>query len=171
MRRLVARAMWLGVVAVAMTGSATAVRADDDHDGDGVARWKDIVGIIQAGNVAAGVTGGGQPWSTLGGSARVDLRDGRIEFEVEGLVFAGGDTIGTPGAVTQVKGTLVCDANNSAGRALVDTSLVPLDAKGNARFKGDVGPLPAVCTSEPDLAFLVRVAADRWIAYGAVLKR
>jgi len=30
--------------------------------------------------------------------------------------------------------------------------------------------LPAVCSSEPDIAFLIRVGAGRWIANGTVLR-
>jgi hypothetical protein len=39
-----------------------------------------------------------------------------------------------------------------------------------ARFNGSVGPLPSVCASEPDIAFLIRVGAGRWIANGTVLR-
>jgi len=145
----------------------------DDHG----ARWATVIGIIQAGNVvgvgSGAVTGGGQPWSTLGGHASVDLRSGRVDFEVRGLVLAGGSSIGTPGAITQVKGTLVCDANGSASggnSVLIDTPLVTLDEEGDARFHGDLGALPSVCSTETDLAFLVRIGAGRWIANGAVLR-
>src|SRR5262249_15907458 len=63
--------------------------------------WKQIVGIIQPGNtVGSGtglVTGGGQPWTTTGGSAEVNLASGRLQFQVQGLVLAGGNAIGNPG--------------------------------------------------------------------------
>src|ERR1700738_4014576 len=49
---------------------------------------------------------GGGPWSTRGGAARADLASGNLEFEVRGLVLAGGNSIGTPDAILQVKGTL-----------------------------------------------------------------
>jgi hypothetical protein len=71
-------------------------------------RWHHIIGIKQAGNMVGNITGGGQPWSASGGHARVDLATGNMEFEVHGLVLAGGNSIGTPGAVNQVMGTLVC---------------------------------------------------------------
>jgi len=139
-------------------------------DGDAELRWKEIIGIIQAGNVVAGIAGGGQPWSTLGGHASVDLRSGRIKFRVDGLVFAGGNAIGTPDGIAKVKGTLVCAAT-TVTPVVVDTPLVELDAEGDAEFDGIVGALPAACSSEPDVAFLVRIAAGRWIANGAVLQR
>ena len=139
--------------------------------------WKSIAGITQpsnhVGSLAGIVFGSGLPWSTLGGHAVVDLRNGTIEFDVRGLVFAGGNFIGTPGTVEQVKGTLVCnttavEANGTP--ALVDTPLVPLDDRGNAYFAGNVGPLPPSCHADSQIAFLIRAANQRWIAYGAVLQ-
>jgi hypothetical protein len=131
------------------------------------------------------VTGGFLPWTTTEGAARVDLRNGKIEFVVRGLVFAGGGpgiTIGTAAPVTAVNGTLVCDVDGSASggnSVLVQTSSVPLTSTGDAFFSGKLSSLPAVCMSEPDVAFLVRVTAfgsattatGPWIANGAVLFR
>jgi hypothetical protein len=161
-------ALVLSVIAIAPA------RADDDHDGNSL-HWRTIVGIVNAGNAvgsgSGAVLGGGQPWTTLGGKASVNVVKGRIAFDVRGLVFAGGNGVGTPGPIVQVKGTLVCDTDGSAGGGnseLVDTPLVALDDEGNASFSGAVA-LPAVCTAEPDIAFLVRVPAGRWIANGAVL--
>ena len=137
-------------------------------------KWDDVIGVAQAGNqVGSGtgrVTGGGQPWSTESGKAQVDLRTGQLKFTVKGLVLAGGNSIGTPDGVTTVKGTLVCDTNGSAGggnSVLVDTDLVPLSAQGDASFSGEVA-LPAVCQTEPDIAFLIRIGSGAWIANGAV---
>jgi hypothetical protein len=140
---------------------------DDHHDS---LRWREIIGIIQAGNVVGGIAGGGQPWSTLGGHASVDLQSARIKFRVDGLVLAGGNTIGTPDAITQVKGTLVCDPGG-ADQVVVDTPLVTLSALGDAEFDGVVESLPAVCSTATDVAFLIRISAGRWIANGAVLHR
>ncbi len=143
-------------------------------ESSGEVGWEQIIGIIQAGNVVGSgtgaVTGGGQPWSTTEGEAEVNLKNGDIAFEVRGLVLAGGNSIGTPDGITMVKGTLVCDTNGSAGggnSTLVDTPAVPLSAQGDAEFSGNVGPLPAAC-NEPDIAFLIRISAGRWIANGAV---
>jgi hypothetical protein len=86
-------------------------------------------------------------------------------------VLAGGNSIGTPGAVAQVKGTLVCDTDGSAGdTVLIDTALVDLSEQGEAQFNGRVGAFPAVCSTEPDVAFLVRVGAGKWIASATVLR-
>jgi hypothetical protein len=148
----------VGFAAVLAPASA---RADD------VVRWKTVIGIIQAGNVVAGIGGGGQPWSTTGGEAKVNLRTGHLEFSVRGLVLAGGNTIGTPGAINQVKGTLVCGAATTTPAA-VDGPLVPLSPTGDAQFSGDIGTLPDACANPSDTVFLVRIAANRWIANGAV---
>jgi hypothetical protein len=97
-----------------------------------------------------------------------------MDFAVRGLVLAAGNSIGTPGTVLEVKGTLVCDTNGSASggvnSVLVDTPLVELDDQGNAQFHGNIGPLPAVCIGEPDIAFLIRTGSGRWIGNGAVLR-
>jgi hypothetical protein len=152
------------------------------------ASWKQVVGIIPVNNVVGSgtgkVVGGFLPWTTTSGTARVNLQTGDIEFVVRGLVFAGGSptiTVGTPLPVTAVKGTLVCDNDGSAGggnSVVVETPSIPLSATGDAKFSGNIGPLPAVCSSEPDLAFLVRASAFNcqategpWIANGAVLSR
>src|SRR5437763_9947321 len=150
--------------------------------------WRQIVGIIPAGNVVGSgtgaVPGGFLPWTTTAGAARVHLRNGELQFSVRGLVFAGGApgiTIGTPGPIMGVKGTLVCDVDGSASggnSVLVETPSVRLSSTGDAAFSGKLGPLPAVCSSEPDLAFLVRARVvggnsveGPWLANGAVLIR
>jgi hypothetical protein len=130
-------------------------------------RWKTIIGVVQAGNIVDGIAAGGQPWSALDGEARVDLASGEIEFEVRGLVLAGGNSIGTPDGVKQVAGTIAC-----AVGATVSTPLVPLTAQGNASFSGKVA-VPLGCASA-DVAFLVTTPptgsppAPKWIANGAV---
>lgn len=149
---------------------------------DPVVRWRQVVGIIQAGNVVGSGTGaiigGGLPWVTSTGVARVNLATGEIQFVVKGLVLAGGNSIGTRADITAVKATVVCDTDGSAdggNSTLIETDAVPLSTDGDAYFSGRVGPLPAVCSSEPDLAFLIRVAEvngvpvnGRWIAAGVV---
>ena len=167
-RNLIAPAL-ASVAAGALLATALVSPATADGGGNSV-RWKTIIGIIQAGNVVAGIGGGGQPWSTLGGDARVDLAGGNVEFEVHGLVLAGGNSIGTPDGIVNVKGTLVCAAG-AANQVLVDTPAVALSAQGDAEFEGNVGPISSVCTAT-NTAFLVRIAAaapgDRWLANGAV---
>jgi len=152
------------VFATVMVGTLLALMIAAPAAADSV-RWRTIIGIIQAGNVVGNITGGGQPWSTLGGRARVDLAAGQVSFEGEGLVLAGGNTIGTPGAVNLVKGTVLCDPGGA--NVTIDTVLVPLSPQGDAEFSGSVGPIPSTCTPA-NVVFLVRIAANRWIANGAV---
>jgi hypothetical protein len=155
-----------GVVgAVLLTALAPAGRADGGSNSSSV-RWQTMIGIIQPGNVVGGIGGGMQPWSALGGHAYVDLADGTVDFEVRGLVLAGGNGIGTPATVTQIKGTLVC-APESASPVAIDTPLVALSAKGNAEFDGLFNSSTAGCNAA-DVAFLIRISANRWIANGAV---
>src|SRR6201981_1815079 len=146
--------------AILLTAIASPSRAQN------IVVWRTIIGIEQAGNVVGGVTGGGQPWSAREGEALVELMRGFVVFEVRGLVLAGGNTIGTPGAVTQVKGTLVCGPG-SASPTVIDTPLVPLSAQGNAEFDGSFSSSTAGC-SAMDVAFLVRTAGGAWIGNGSV---
>ena len=88
-----------------------------------------------------------------------------LDFDVQGLVLAGGNTIGTPDAITQVMGTLVCGAGTL--NIAIDTPLVPLSPQGDADFSGPIGPIPTTC-NETNVVFLIRIAAGRWIANGAV---
>ena len=156
--RMRASALALTMGSLLLTGMASPAAAQN-------VKWRTMVGIIQAGNVVAGIAGGGQPWSALGGDASVNLSNGRVDFEVRGLVLAGGDTVGTPGAINQVKGTLVCV--NGTTPVTIDTPLVTLSARGDAEFSGSVGPIPTSCTPT-NTVFLIRIAANRWIANGAV---
>jgi len=128
---------------------------------DSAPTWKTIIGIEQAGNLVDGITGAGQPWSTLGGEASVDLRTGEVEFEVHGLVLAGGNSIGTRGGVASVAGTVVCGVGVSVG-----TPPVPLSAQGDAQFDGVVA-IPPGCTSS-NIALLLTAPNGQWIANAAV---
>lgn len=155
----------------------TAMGQNAGADPGDTLRWESLIGIVQpdneVGNGTGTVAGSGIPWSTLDGHARVDLGKGSIDFRVRGLVLAGGNAIGTTGAVPRVKGTLMCDTDGSASggkSVLVDTPLVDLGEQGDAEFSGSVGSLPAVCASERDVAFLIRVGSGRWIANGTVLR-
>src|SRR5260370_18857146 len=99
----------LFVVLFVVLGSAVVAFAQDN---DAVVRWKTIVGNITVSNndAVGGIDPGTTPWSTLGGSARVNLSTGHVSFDVKGLVLNGGNATGTPGGVTQVECSLFCDA-------------------------------------------------------------
>ena len=91
----------------------------------------------------------------------MNLDQGRLSFAVRGLVLAGDPSftnLGTPGLITMVKGTLVCNDTEPGSPELVDTDAVALSVRGNATFHGDV-QLPPSCTDEPeDIVFLIRIA-------------
>src|SRR5262249_12557646 len=140
MDRLSARGKLLAATAGAFLVLSVASPAKADN-----VRWQTIVGIVQAGNVVGNITGGGQPWTTLGGRARVDLSGSRLDFNVQGLVLAGGNTIGTPGTINQVIGTLICGAGVT--NATFDTPPVPLSPQGDADFSGPIGPIASTCNS------------------------
>jgi len=132
--------------------------------------WHRIVGVITApgvSNPVAGIASGGLPWTTSGGTVTVNLTTGAVAFAVEGLVLVGGNATGTPGGVTSVRGTLVCDPG-ATDQVIINTPVVPLNAQGNASFIGQFegGPPPATCAKP---VFLILASpANVWIATGAV---
>ena len=67
-------AIGLSLIPLSIAVSAGTANADE------TIRWKTIIGIIQAGNVVAGIGGGGQPWSTLGGEASLNVTTGKLRF-------------------------------------------------------------------------------------------
>ncbi|MBZ5596108.1 MAG: hypothetical protein LAP39_28015 [Acidobacteriia bacterium] len=151
---------------VALLASASLAHAQN------IVRWKTVVGVITAPNVdnpvAGSIHSGTSPWTTRGGYATVNLANGALAFNVEGLVLNGGNFTGTlPSGFPNVVGTLVCNSG-SASQVILDTPQVSLSQQGDADFSGNlVGIPPAQCTNP---LFLVRVPAlgGKWIASGAV---
>jgi len=89
-------------------------------------RWRGIQGVITApgvDNPVGQIHSGAGPWTTQSGDARINLTNGQGSFEVQGLVLNGGNASGTPGPVTSVVGTLVCNPGSPAGsvEAAIDT--------------------------------------------------
>src|SRR5579884_3528294 len=103
------------LVVVVLTLAAASVEQSAFASPGHVLRWESLIGIAQGNSIVGtgtgAVTGAPGPWSALGGHVKVDLEKGEIDFDTRGLVLASGNSIGTPGAVVQVKGTLVCDAD------------------------------------------------------------
>jgi hypothetical protein len=117
--------------------------------------WRMINGIVKAGDAALGVFGTIELWTTINGSATVDLGAGTLQFNVLGLTVAEGDAIGTTLGVTNVHGTIAC---KTAGGATASVSAsVPLGPDGNASFSGPI-TIPAACTAS-NIAFLITVPA------------
>jgi len=143
-----------------------------------VANWTSIVGVITAQNVdnpVADIHSGTFAWSARSGRAAVNVRTGAAFFSVTGLVINGTQFSGTPGPVTQVTGTLVCnpgeqDANGMSTEKVYDTIPVRLSPSGNAGFSGNIGNITSPCSNP---LFLIRIAqpagaAGLWIATGAM---
>jgi hypothetical protein len=145
--------------------AAAAVAHDRD---DSIVRWQHVSGVITApgvDNPVAGIRAGAGPWSAHSGSAQVDLATGFAFFEVDGLVLNGSNSSGTPGPVSAVTGTLVCNPGTPS-QAILDTPSVALNVRGDAHFSGQIAGIPASCANP---LFLVRIAAPagaagRWIA-------
>jgi len=132
-----------------------------------VIRWKNIVGDITApgtDNPVGQIHAGAGPWTTRGGTARINMTTGEGSFDVEGLVLNGSNATGTPGAVAAVMGTLVCNAGSPNGsvETAVDTPTTALSSSGNAELSFKIS-VPATCNNP---AFLIRVPSGRWIATG-----
>ena len=158
------------LVSLCLLLAASASFAEDSAT---TVRWQSIVGVITAQNVnnpiANGINSGTFAWSTRGGGAKVNLETGSTSFHVEGLVINGASFSGTPGPVTHIEGTLVCNPGSN-GQSLHNTPAVRLDAQGNAQFTGNVGTVPGGCGNP---LFLLRIfnpsgARGLWIATGAV---
>jgi hypothetical protein len=136
---------------------------------DSIVRWRRIVGVITAPGVqnpVAMIPSGGLPWTVSEGRAVVNLATGDTAFFVKGLVLVGGNASGTPDGVTSVKGTLVCNPGSTTDQAVIDTATVPLDAQGDAEFKGSLQSVPPATCANP--LFLIRTASGAWIATRAV---
>src|SRR4029077_1662483 len=98
-----------------------------DND-DSIVRWRGIVGVITApgvDNPVGSIHGGAGPWSGRSGRASVELVAGNASFEVGGLVLNGGTASGTPGPVSAVVGTLVCNAGHSTPAGLCSAGGAP----------------------------------------------
>jgi hypothetical protein len=124
-------------------------------------RFEDGIGVqpLRAGpapNVVHGVNPGGLPWVISRLSADVST-DGRIRVDGRGLLFAGGNNIGTAGGQS-VRARLIC-----AG-VPHDSELVPLDARGDFRIDGFLNPFPPSPCNAPVL--LIVNAGGNWFAAG-----
>ncbi len=142
---------------------------------DSVVKWNQVVGLITApgvNNAVAGIGSGAGPWSVHEGQARVDLETGQVTFEVRGLVLNGGNSSGTPGTISTVTGTVVCNPGTT-DQVVRDTAEVKLTQQGDAHFRGEVYGIPARCANP---LFLVRIgpsfpvagAVGKWLATGAI---
>jgi hypothetical protein len=137
---------------------------------DSIVRWRNIVGVVTApgaDNPVGTIHAGAGPWTVRSGRASVNLSTGGASFEVEGLTLNGRNSAGTPGPVSAVVGTLVCNAGTQTV-AILDTTSVTINVHGDAEFSGLLQNIPVTCANP---LFLVRIAAPagaagRWIGTG-----
>jgi len=133
---------------------------------DTVVRWRGIEGVITApgiDNAVSQIHSGAGPWAARAGNARINLDTGEGSFEVEGLVLIGGTASGTPGPITTVVGTFVCNPGGAAGpEAIIDTPAASLSVSGDAELSFKIN-IPPACNKP---VFLIRVPSGRWIATG-----
>jgi len=164
-----------GMLGLCLAGSAMAQTSSN------IVRWRGIEGVITALGVDNPVCGtdaqgncvgdtvhsGTFAWTARAGNAMVNLATGAASFQVQGLVINGSLFSGTAGPITQVEGTLVCDAGQP-GQDEFDTAPVALSQRGDAAFTGRIQGIPRSCSNP---LFLIRiaqpsVALGRWIATG-----
>lgn len=112
-------------------------------------------------NDVFGVPPGGRPWVIQ--TLRADVKsNGQISIKGEGLVFAGGNAVGTAGPITQVVATLFCD-----GQAH-HSPVTPLRRDGGFDINGMLTTTPPSPCINP--ALLIRNAAGgtpgAWFAAG-----
>jgi hypothetical protein len=121
-------------------------------------------------NIVRGVQPPAQLWTIADFEAKVTA-DGHIRADGRGLVFAGGDTIGTAtvggAASLMVFATLICENVAPFVEHSTNPAGVPLAANGDFKIDDVLskGPLPSSCGATPVL--LIRNAANQaWFAAG-----
>jgi hypothetical protein len=141
------------------------------QDTPNIVRWQSMAGVVTAQGVdnpvSNNIHSGTFAWTVRKGFASVNLTTGAALFQVEGLNINGTMFSGTPGPITAVTGTLVCNAGSSTEVAL-NTAPATLDAQGDTQFAGHIAYIPATCSNP---LFLLRIAKlpganGKWIATG-----
>ncbi len=153
---------WLAASIAGIGFAGSAIAADtivQFNRGVGV----DPVAGINAGapvaNTVLGVPPGGRPW-TIRSLRASFFTDGTINARDTGLLFSGGDAIGTRGAIAQVKATLFC------GGVGYDSAPADLDTRGNFTIRGQMVQAPPNPCNAPVL--LIRSVGGNWFAAGIV---
>jgi hypothetical protein len=116
-------------------------------------------------NTVRGVNPAGQLWVIADLKAVVNV-DGRITVDGRGLVFSGGNSIGSglaSGNALNVFATLICET--AAPFTQFSTNAVPLSAQGDFRIDDVLSPMPPSSCDSPVL--LIREAVGQsWFAAG-----
>ena len=126
-------------------------------------------------NIVRGVQAPGQPWVIADFKAEV-MVNGRIRADGRGLVFAGGNTIGTALVVTPTGGTaglkvfatLICENVPTFVQRNTNLAGVPLAANGDFKIDDMLSPPPLPRSSCATPVLLIRSTAGNltWFAAG-----
>jgi len=136
--------------------------------GDSLVQFNGAIGVDPVGGIAngapvantvLGVPPGGRPWILRKLRARVEA-DGSISAKGSGLLFSGGDSIGTRGGVTQVFATLFCSG------VAHHSPFVDLDLAGDFVIKGKLSAVPPSPCLSPVLLIRNAGGAQSWFAAG-----
>jgi len=166
----------LSIVLTAILASSTTLFAQGT-----LAKFKGGIGVTPISNVSVNATTGmvtvvsntvrgvnpaGQLWVIADLKATVNV-DGRIMVDGRGLVFSGGNSIGSglapAGTAFNVFATLICET--AAPFTQFSTNAVPLSAEGDFRIDEVLSPLPPSSCDSPVL--LIREAVGQsWFAAG-----
>lgn len=153
---------WLAASLVGIGIAGDALAADtivQFNRGVGVDPVAGISGGAPVANTVFGVPPGGRPW-VINKLRASFYADGTINVRGTGLLFSGGDAIGTRGAIAQVKATLFC------GGVGYDSAPADLDARGNFTIRGPMVAAPPSPCDAPVL--LIRSVGGNWFAAGIV---
>jgi hypothetical protein len=122
-------------------------------------------------NIVRGVQPAGAPWVI--GEFRANVKtDGHITADGDGLLFAGGDTIGTAFVITPTGGTatlnvfatLICE--NIAPFVERNTKSVPLAANGDFEIDDMLSPPPPASCATPVLLIRAEGGTGPWFSAG-----
>jgi hypothetical protein len=165
LRALIAVALLTGTVATAAMADGILVKF---KGGIGVNPVSSVAGTPNADgtfpnvnrNDVRGIPPGGQPWVIESLKANV-MVDGRIRVDGRGLLFSGGNGIGTAGG-QQVKAVLFCGP--VPGFTTHNSGLVALEPDGDFTIDGVLDPTPPNSCDNPVL--LIVNSGGRWFAAG-----
>jgi hypothetical protein len=133
--------------------------------------WRVIHGIVTANDFGGGLQGDATEWTTMSGSATVDLGLQTIQFNVIGLTVAQNNPIGTTANTPQVAGTISCTPDGKV-HDFASTQFVPLSPQGDASSGTLPISIPVSCTTS-NISFFITILSNSppfgtvYIAFGA----
>ena len=118
-----------------------------------------LVGVPNPPVTVVGVNGAGAAWTTDDSRAKL-FADGRLDLDIEGLVFLSGANAGR-NTVPQGRATVVCNGNANPATDRVNSDPIPFSIPdGNAEFNGRLN-LPSPCFAP--IIFFTSVSGN-WFA-------